>query len=89
MLEEYENKDTLTMSDLEIAHKLTDTIKNIMKIETLGYEEGMSNRHYVKGHYSRDDDRKEVVDRLERAMHDAPEREKAIIRKAIKQIDDR
>lgn len=34
-LEEYYNRDKLTMSDLEILNKLTDTIKNIDKIEML------------------------------------------------------
>lgn len=112
-LKEYEGRDKLTMSDLEIVHKLTDTIKNIMKIETLGeYDEGMSNRHYVRGHYSRDYDRRgdyrndyrydsndynerydnrrysreSVVDRLEQIMHEAPEDEKRIIKKAIQEI---
>ena len=98
-LDEYKGRDKLTMSDLEIVHKLTDTIKNIYKIDALDYDEGMSNRHYVRGHYSRDerrydndyryDDRyshKSVVDRLEKIMHEAPENEKAIIRKAIDEI---
>ena len=34
-LKEFENHDKLTMSDLEIVHKITDTIKNIDKIEML------------------------------------------------------
>lgn len=98
-LDEYKDRDKLSMSDLEIVHKLTDTIKNIMKIEALGYDEGMSNRHYVRGHYSRDGHRYDetdyrygrysrasVVDRLEKIMHEAPENEKAIIKRAIDEI---
>lgn len=58
--------------DLELAHKLTDTIKNIDKICMLEDGEGYSEdggeygrgsshanrgQHYVRGHYSRDDGR--------------------------------
>lgn len=45
-LEEYHGRDKLTMSDLEIVNKLTDSIKNIDKIEMLE-DDG--------GGYSRDD----------------------------------
>ena len=64
-LEELARKGELGAGDLELAHKLTDTIKNIDKIcareEDGGYSgdsysRGSSyrRRHYVRGHYSRD-----------------------------------
>lgn len=53
-------KGELSAGSLETIHKLTDTIKNIDKIEALeggsergSYDGGYSNRHYVRGHYSR------------------------------------
>lgn len=66
-LEELARKGELGAGDLEIAHKLTATIKNIDKIEAME-EDGYSSRrdeydmrgrgrrgtHYVRGHYSRD-----------------------------------
>lgn len=66
-LEEITRKGELGAGDLDIVHKLTDTIKNIDKIEAMG-EDGYSSRldehdmrgrsrrgtHYVRGHYSRD-----------------------------------
>lgn len=86
-LEEYEKKGDISMSSLDVIHKITDTIKNIDKIEMLEDEGGYSERgygrggmwsaegsyrggrsyddgssyarrgtHYVRGHYSRDDD---------------------------------
>jgi len=65
-LREISEKPELGAGDLEIAHKLTDTIKNIDKICMLeeqgysedGYGRGSSyanrGKHYVRGHYSRD-----------------------------------
>ena len=95
-LNEYKDRDKLTMSDLEVVHKLTDTIKNIKKIEMLDGGEDYG-RHYVRGHYSRDErhydnnadyrySRTSVLDRLEQIMHEAPENEKAIIKRAINEI---
>lgn len=66
-LDELARKGELGAGDLEIAHKLTATIKNIDKIEAME-EDGYSSRrdeydmrgrgrrgtHYVRGHYSRD-----------------------------------
>ncbi|NCE63760.1 hypothetical protein D1159_03995, partial [Pseudoflavonifractor sp. 524-17] len=72
-LDELAEKREMGAGDLELAHKLTDTIKNIEKIcmlEEGGYSsavDGMdygrgssyANRgqHYVRGHYSRADGR--------------------------------
>lgn len=65
-LEEVADKPEMGAGDLELAHKLTDTIKNIDKICMLeeegysedGYGRGMSyanrGKHYVRGHYSRE-----------------------------------
>ena len=68
-LEEYARKQDLGAGDLEVLHKLTDTIKNIDKICMLEEEGGYSGdgekydggasyanrgKHYVRGHYSRD-----------------------------------
>lgn len=41
-LEELSQKDELSVGDLDLAHKLTDTIKNIDKIEMLESEDGYS-----------------------------------------------
>ena len=66
MLEEHADGERLTGSSLEMVHKITDTIKNIDKIEMLEEEGGYSQdggssyarrrggMHYVRGHYSRD-----------------------------------
>lgn len=65
-LDEVAGKPEMGAGDLEVAHKLTDTIKNIDKIcmlEEKGYSEdgygggsSYANRgkHYVRGHYSRE-----------------------------------
>ena len=70
-LDEISRKPELGAGDLEIIHKLTDTIKNIDKICMLedgeGYSEAVDggdygrgssyanrDKHYVRGHYSRD-----------------------------------
>ena len=57
-LEEIDRKPEIGPGDLELAHKLTDTIKNIDKIcmleEGEGYSSANRGQHYVRGHYSRD-----------------------------------
>ena len=68
-LEEFARKQEMGAGDLEVIHKLTDTIKNIDKICMLEGEDGYSQesepygrgssyanrgKHYVRGHYSRD-----------------------------------
>ena len=53
-LDELTRKGELGAGDLDSAHKLTDTIKNIDKIDRLedeGYSRGMD---YSRGRYSRD-----------------------------------
>lgn len=101
-LDEIAEKQELSAGDLDAVQKLTDAIKNLYKIEMLdedGYSRdgewradmrgtyGKGNsykRHYVKAHYSRDNDR--IVERLERIMHDAPEKDKETIRRCIDQL---
>ena len=61
-LDEYAMKSKLSMADIDVIHKLTDTVKNLDKIEMLeddgGYSEargGMRGRSYMGGS-SYDDD---------------------------------
>lgn len=67
-LDKIDRKEELNPGDLELAHKLSDTIKNIDKICMLEEEGGYSqegeygngssyanrSKHYVRGHYSRE-----------------------------------
>lgn len=78
-LDEITRKGELGAGDLDIVHKLTDTIKNIDKIEAME-EDGYSSRrdeydmrgrgrrgtHYVRGHYSRDG----VIDNMKRQLQE-------------------
>lgn len=119
-LEKIAKEGRITASNLEAVHKLTDTIKNIAKIEMLegeddGYSEarygglrgnssyadgrrrmidddGMSyaNRrgsHYVRGHYSMDDGRDYMLERVEELMEDADPKSKEILKRAVKQLE--
>lgn len=69
-LDELAEKREMGAGDLEVVHKITDTIKNIDKIcmledgeyseavDSMDYGRGSSyanrGKHYVRGHYSRD-----------------------------------
>ena len=53
-LDELTRKGELGAGDLEIAHKLTDTIKNINKIERLEDEDGYSGKYYRDGNWEAD-----------------------------------
>lgn len=58
-LDEIARKQDMGAGDLEVIHKLTDTIKNLDKICMLeegdeGYSSANRGQHYVRGHYSRD-----------------------------------
>ena len=120
-LEEIANKGELGSGDLEIIHKLTDTIKNLDKIEMLedgGYSQAgdweIEGRAYNRGNsyarrkrdsmgrYSRDgramryrDDRmysraeakEDIMDQIEDMMGDANEKEKAILRRAMTELE--
>lgn len=71
MLQRYDRQDDMSPSDLEVVHMLTDTIKNLDKIEMLEgegesfrdnsyntYDDGgMSSRTRVRGYYRSDRNR--------------------------------
>ena len=88
--------------ELEAIHKLTDAIKNIDKICMLedgdGYSEdggdygrgsSYANRgkHYVRGHYSRDDGRSEMMEHLEMALDSASDQDKETIKRFMSQLE--
>ena len=118
-LEEYQSKNKLGMSDIEIVNKLTDTVKNIDKIEMLegegqseysqryardGYARGSYDsgnsyaRHYVRGHYSRDDGsfsrgrysrdegKEEMMRQMEELMNSASGEQREAYRRALEEI---
>ena len=108
-LEEITRKGELNAGDLDTVHKLTDTIKNINKIQMLedgdysrtgeweadmrgtygrdgNYGRGNSyanrGRHYVRGHYSRNDGRERMIADIEAMMQDATGEERDIYKRA-------
>lgn len=102
-LEEITRKGELSAGDLDTAHKLTDTIKNIDKIQmledgdysrtgeweadmrgTYGRGNSYSNRgrHYVRGHYSRNDGREKMIADIEDMMRDATGEERDVYKRA-------
>ncbi len=97
-LEEITRKGELGAGDLDIAHKLTDTIKNIDKIEAME-EDGYSSRrdeydmrgrsrrgtHYVRGHYSRDGGIDNMKRQLQEMLDNADDES---IRRAIQRCMD-
>lgn len=97
-LEEITRKGELGAGDLDIAHKLTDTIKNIDKIEAME-DDGYSSRrdeydmrsrsrrgtHYVRGHYSRDGAMDKMKHQLQEMLDDADDDS---IRRAIQRCMD-
>ena len=96
-LEQIASKQELSAGDLDTVHKLTDTIKNIDKICMLedGYSEtgdwnasgnSYANRHYVRGHYSRDDGRQRLIEQMESMMRNARGEEREAYRRAIEEI---
>lgn len=97
-LEEITRKGELGAGDLDIVHKLTDTIKNIDKIEAME-EDGYSSRrdeydmrgrgrrgtHYVRGHYSRDGGIDNMKRQLQEMLDNADDES---IRRAIQRCMD-
>lgn len=97
-LDELARKGELGAGDLEIAHKLTGTIKNIDKIEAME-DDGYSSRrdeydmrgrnrrgtHYVRGHYSRDGAMDKMKRQLQEMLDDADDDS---IRRAIQRCMD-
>lgn len=119
-LEEYARKQELGAGDLEVLHKLTDTIKNIDKICMLEEEGGYSQaadggdygrgssyanrgKHWVRGHYSRDDGmerrrnnrgrysrddgRSEMMEHLEMALDAATDADREVIKRFMRQLE--
>lgn len=121
-LEEIANKGELGAGDLEIIHKLTDTIKNLDKIGMLedGYSQagdwGIEGRAYNRGSsyarrkrdsmgrysrdgrmirggyrdgrmYSRAEAKEDIMDQIEDMIGDADEKEKAILRRAMTELE--
>lgn len=94
------DKSTLSAGDLETLHKLTDTVKNIDKIEKLEGSE-YSERYWddtnsyapyrrrdSMGRYSRNDARSMLMAEMGEAMNYAEnEHQREIIRKAMNQLD--
>lgn len=137
-MDEIIQKGKLTAGDLEMLHKLSDTHKNLLKIEMLegeaegysergysrdggsysqrggysqggnweargnfggghSYDEGGSSyanrgKHYVRGHYSRDDGysredgRKEMIGMFEDMMQTASGKDREIIQRAMDEM---
>ena len=119
-LEEIAKKGELGAGDLEIVHKLTDTIKNLDKIGMLedGYSQAgdweIEGRAYNRGSsyarrkrdsmgrysrdgramryrdgrmYSRAEAKEDIMDQIEDMMGDADEKEKAILRRAMTELE--
>ena len=119
-LEEIARKPEMGAGDLEIIHKLTDTIKNLDKIEMLedGYSQAgdweIEGRAYNRGSsyarrkrdsmgrysrdgramryrdgrmYSRAEAKEDIMDQIEDMMGDADEKEKAILRRAMTELE--
>ena len=97
-LDELIRKGELGTGDLDIAHKLTDTIKNIDKIEAMeddGYSSrrdeydmrgrGRRGTHYVRGHYSRDGGIDNMKRQLQEMLDNADDES---IRRAIQRCMD-
>ena len=97
-LEEITRKGELGAGDLDIAHKLTDTIKNIDKIEAME-DDGYSSRRdeydrrgrgrrgpqYVRGHHSRDGGSDNMKRQLQEMLDNADDES---IRRAIQRCMD-
>ena len=109
-LEEITRKNEINAGDLEMLHKLTDTIKNIDKICMLeDGDGGYSNRyrdirymhdddydrdsssanrgkHFVRGHYSREDERDTMLYKLGKMMEGATDREREALRECMETL---
>lgn len=126
-LDEFARRDSIESYDLDTIHKLTDTIKNLDKIEMLedghsgargmrrgeprmysregsysqdggysyedsfgdndGYSQANRGKHYVRGHYSREDGRGQMMNQLEGMMSQAgSEQDREAIRRCMEQL---
>lgn len=109
-LDEIADKGDLGACDLDIAHKLTDTVKNIYKIEALsgqqysrdgysrgewgasrgsyGRENSYRRSHYVRGHYSNDDGRDQLREKLEGMAQGADEKTRDVLMRAMEMLEE-
>lgn len=97
-LQEIAEKQDMSAGDLEAAHKLTDTIKNIDKIEMLeadGYSNnggdwearGNYDGMYRDDRYSRHDGTdKRLMDELEELMRTIEPGKRDVIRRALEEL---
>ena len=73
-LENIAQKRQINRGDAEDIKNMTGSIKNILEIEKMDGEDGYSytrrGEHYVRGHYSREDDTRRPYNRKERDMYD-------------------
>ena len=102
-LDEIARKPEMGAGDLEIIHKLTDTIKNLDKIEMLedgGYSNSYARRkrdsmgrysrdgRMMRGGYSRHDAKEAMMDQMEDLMAQAgSEKEREAIRRCMNQLE--
>lgn len=75
-------------NELDIVHKITDTIKNVDKIETdVSYGRGRSyGRHYVRGHYSNANESMMLADKMDemiRSNNSMSSQDKDTLRRAM------
>lgn len=110
-LDEYADKNSMSMADLDAVYKMVDIIKDIDTIDAMdgGYSRGYPvyrenypadsrrardgghsyARHWVTGHYSRDDVKSDIIDRIRNAMdmETITASERASMRKALEQLE--
>lgn len=77
-LERISARGELSRSDLEIVHKLTDTIKNLLKIEAL---ESDGYKHH------REDSKHSMMERIDRLMRDATAEERDILSRCLARLE--
>lgn len=91
-LDEIGKKGEMSAGDLETVHKLTDTIKNIDKIVMLEDDGYSRDEDYsrdgdwgtnMRGHYSRDDGRDSLIERMEDIMRGADSKDRESIQRCI------
>ena len=85
----------MKMEVLERGEDWEDNYSGRMYSRDGGYDRGGSyngggssygREHYVRGHYSRDDGKREMVDRLERMMEDAPDEMREVMRNCVTKL---
>lgn len=110
-LDEYADKNSMSMADLEAVSKMVDIVKDVDTICAMddGYSRGYPvyrdaypadtrrmrddghsyARHWVTGHYSRDDVKGDIIDRIRNAMDtdNLSASDRAAMRKALEQLE--